>query len=69
MFPRECVLFPPDHLHELLVNVNIALSTDDVTIMKEGHPEAGTPHFGGPGWNRTNGVSDVTVLRTAALAS
>ena len=69
MFPRECVLFPPDHLHELLVNVNIALSPDDVAIMKEGHPEAGTPHFGGPGWNRTNGVSDVTVLQTAALAS
>ena len=69
MFPRECVLFPPDHLHELLVNVNIALSPDDVAIMKEGHPEAGTPHFGGPGWNRTNGVSDVTVLRTAALAN
>jgi hypothetical protein len=56
-------------LHELLVNVNIALSPDDVAIMKEGHPEAGTPHFGGPGWSRTNGVSDVTVLRTAALAS
>lgn len=29
----------------------------------------GTPHFGGPGWNRTNGVSDVTVLQTAAIAS
>ncbi len=25
--------------------------------------------FGGPGWNRTNGVSDVTVLQTAAIAS
>jgi len=30
-------------LHELLVNVIIALSPDDVAIMKEGHPEVGTP--------------------------
>lgn len=69
MFPRECVLFPPDHLHELLVNVNIALSPDDVAIMKEGYRKWVPLFFGGPGWNRTNGVSDVTVLRTAALAS
>ncbi len=25
--------------------------------------------IGGPGWNRTNDVTDVTVLQTVALAS
>lgn len=28
----------------------------------------GTPFLGGPGWNRTNDVSYVTVLQTAAIA-
>lgn len=43
---------------------------NDVTIMKEGHPEAGIPLLvGGPGWNCTNDVSHVTVLQTAALAN
>ena len=31
--------------------------------------QTGVPRFGGPGWSRTNGVSHVTVLQTAAIAS
>ena len=39
------------------------------SVLLASEDASGAKKFGGPGWSRTNDVSYVTVLQTAAIAS